>query len=753
MKMEPGRPASPAGGACPDPEPGGPDGPGASRRAPAAPAPRRAVGSPEPAACADAGAGLSAGRAPGLERRQPLAGPEARPESGRALATGPGASYLLPGPAARPDPEPEPEPERQLPELGPLLSWTAEPQDYGLPVFPDSACLRVPGFGHSQHSRPEVDFFPCFPAASVGELTLEVGPEDPDRPSDFSQTCPLTSEPAACPEDGPRLRAVFDALDGDGDGFVRIEDFVQFATVYGAEQVKDLTKYLDPGGLGVISFEDFYRGITAIRNGESDGQLCGVAPAQDEEPPACPDEFDDFVTFEANEVTDSAYMGSESTYSECETFTDEDTSTLVHPELQAEGDADSAGGSAVPSECLDAMEEPGHGALLLLPGRSHLHSQSVVTVIGGEEHFEDYGEGSEAELSLETLCNGEHDCRDPAFLTPSPAKRLSSRKVARYLHQSGALTVEALQDPAPDPVEGMEEDIADKVVFLEKRVSELEKDTAASGEQHSRLRQENLQLVHRANALEEQLKEQELRACEMALEEARRHRELVCRMERERSIEVESLQARLQQLDEENGELRSCTPCLKANIERLEEEKQKLLDEMEELSLRLSDEQENRRKLGDRLSHERHQFQRDKEATQELIEDLRKQLEHLQLFKLEAEQRRGRGSSMGLQEYNSRTRESELEQEVRRLKQDNRNLKEQNDELNGQIINLSIQGAKNLFSTSFSESLAAEISSVSRDELMDAIQKQEEINFRLQDYIDRIIVAIMETNPSILEVK
>lgn len=39
-------------------------------------------------------------------------------------------------------------------------------------------------------------------------------------------------------------------------------------------------------------------------------------------------------------------------------------------------------------------------------------------VIGGEEHFEDYGEGSEAELSPETLCNGELDCEDPAFLTP-----------------------------------------------------------------------------------------------------------------------------------------------------------------------------------------------------------------------------------------------------------------------------------------------------------------------------------------------
>ncbi|XP_044791906.2 rab11 family-interacting protein 3 isoform X1 [Bubalus bubalis] len=772
MKMEPGRPASPAGGPGPDPEPGGPGAPFAPARSPG-------LGPQDPAA------GVDAGRSPGWERRPQRAGRDPDP-----------------------DPDPDSDPDLALPELGPLFSWTMEPEGVG-PAH--SASVRAQDFSRSHHLRGEVDFFPSFAAPEVGDSALELGPGDPDGPSDFSQTHPLTSEPAGCPEDSPRLRAVFDALDGDGDGFVRIEDFVQFATVYGAEQVTDLTRYLDPSGLGVISFEDFYRGIEAIRNGDPDSPLCGVTPAPDEELPACPEEFDDFVTFEANEVTDSAYMGSESTYSECETFTDEDTGTLVPP------------------ECLDATEEPGHGALLLLTGRSHLQGQSVVAVIGGEEHFEDYGEGSEAELSPETLCGGDHGCRDPAFLTPSadplstklhsiltdeafefycsqchrqinrledlsarlndleknsPAKRLSSKKVARHLQQSGALTMEALQDSPPGPVEGMDEDIADKhrssaeppplsslvvwsshlstpaecaclheVVFLEKRVSELEKDTAANGEQHSRLRQENLQLVHRANALEEQLKEQELRACEMVLEETRKQKELLCKMEREKSIEIENLQARLQQLDEENSELRSCTPCLKANIERLEEEKQKLLDEIEELSVRLSDEQENRRKLGDRLSHERHQFQRDKEATQELIEDLRKQLEHLQLFKLEAEQRRGRSSSAGLQEYHSRTRESELEQEVRRLKQDNRSLKEQNDELNGQIINLSIQGARSLFSTAFSESLAAEISSVSRDELMDAIQKQEEINFRLQDYIDRIIVAIMETNPSILEVK
>ncbi|XP_039205854.1 rab11 family-interacting protein 3 isoform X5 [Crotalus tigris] len=563
----------------------------------------------------------------------------------------------------------------------------------------------------------------------------------------------LEEELHGCLEDAPQLQMVFRALDQDDDGFVRIEEFVQFATVYGAEQVKDLIKFLDPTGLGVISFEDFCRGISAIRNGDPDSQLCPMGYTPDDPPPACADEFDDFVTYEANEVTDSAYMGSESTYSECETFTDEDTSTLVHPEMHDEVETDSAVDSTVHSEFMESEETENGSHPHDLSLTTDVNSHSIVTIISGEEHFEDYGEGNEGDLFSESLCNGESGFCSSSFLSLSPNQRVSSKKVARHLHQTGSFSMDNIEQPFQKTSEGLEEDITDKVTFLEKRVSELEKDTVANGEQQSRLKQENLQLVHRANALEEQLKEQEMKSDEILMEEIRKQRDLLSRMEREKSMEIENLQAQLHQLDNENGELRSCVPCLKANIERLEEEKQKLLDEIEDLTVQLTEEQENKRKLGEKLNHERHQFQKDKESTQELIEDLRKQLEHLQLFKLEAEQRRGRSSSVGLQEYNSRARENELEQEIRRLKQDNRILKEQNDELNGQIINLSIQGAKNLFSASFSESLAAEISSVSRDELMEAIQKQEEINFRLQDYIDRIIVAIMETNPSILEVK
>lgn len=48
-----------------------------------------------------------------------------------------------------------------------------------------------------------------------------------------------------------------------------------------------------------------------------------------------------FPLLQQNEVTDSAYLGSESTYSECETFTDEDTGALVPPEMHEDVETDS----------------------------------------------------------------------------------------------------------------------------------------------------------------------------------------------------------------------------------------------------------------------------------------------------------------------------------------------------------------------------------------------------------------------------
>ncbi|XP_051542605.1 rab11 family-interacting protein 3-like isoform X2 [Myxocyprinus asiaticus] len=527
---------------------------------------------------------------------------------------------------------------------------------------------------------------------------------------------PIVSSTAHRDEELSALRAVFQALDQDGDGFVHIEEFIDFARAYGAEQVKDLTRFLDPSGLGVISFEDFHRGISAISSEGSDPdiyktQLSAV------EASGPPEEYDEA------EVSDSAYLGSESAYSECETFTDEDTTALVHPELHEDVETDSG---------IENTLTDGDDRSRFTLG-SDLNGHTLVAVIGGEEeHFEDFGESNNtSDLPLaneeeERMApEGEGDAephpdsplpRPLMLLSPSPSsfpasfqsflqsesleffcthchkqisrledlstrlqllemnsssKRLSSKKAARHLQQSS--TLEVMGGLTQDILDLADRDITDKVLLLEKRVCELENDSLESEEQHARLRQENLTLVHRANALEEQLKEQELRAEENLLVHTRKHRDALNKLQRDRDVEIENLQARLQQLDEENSELRSCVPCLRANIERLEEEKRKLQDEVEDVTDRLNEEIESRCKMSDKLSHERHTNQKEKECTQGLIEDLRKQLEHLQLFKLETEARRGRSSSSGLQEYNTHMRENELEQEIRRLKQVNTN--------------------------------------------------------------------------------
>lgn len=88
--------------------------------------------------------------------------------------------------------------------------------------------------------------------------------------------------------------------------------------------------------------------------------------------------------------------------------------------------------------------------------------------------------------------------------------------------------------------------------------------------------------------------------------------------------------------------------------------------------------------------------------------------------------------------------------------------------------------AKNLFAChTKAQCLAAEIDNASRDEvsapcrrascdacvccstdatlplsqLVDALKEQEEINLRLRQYMDKIILAILDHNPSILEIK
>ncbi|XP_028262980.1 rab11 family-interacting protein 4B isoform X2 [Parambassis ranga] len=339
----------------------------------------------------------------------------------------------------------------------------------------------------------------------------------------------------------------------------------------------------------------------------------------------------------------------------------------------------------------------------------------------------------------------------------SPNRKISSTAFGRQLLHNSNLSSSngSTEDLFRDSIDSCDIDINEKVSSLEKKVAELEHEILVSGDLKSKLKQENTQLVHRVHELEEQLKDQETRAEQNLQERLRRHRESYSKMERDKNTQIELLTNRVKQLDEENSEMSLNLCRLKSQTEKLDEEKQRMTDKLEDTSLRLKDEMDLYRKMMDKLRQNRQQFQKEKEAMQEVIEDLRRELEHLQVFKLETERPgRSRSSSSGLADFNSRTREMELEHEVKRLKQENQKLKEQNEELNGQILSLSLYEAKNLFATQTkAQSLAAEIDNASRDQLMEALKEQEEINLRLRQYMDKIILSILDHNPSILEIK
>ncbi|XP_052455308.1 rab11 family-interacting protein 4B-like [Carassius gibelio] len=341
--------------------------------------------------------------------------------------------------------------------------------------------------------------------------------------------------------------------------------------------------------------------------------------------------------------------------------------------------------------------------------------------------------------------------------TNSPNRKISSAAFGRQLLHNSNLSSSngSTEDLFHDSIDSSETDITEKVSYLDKKVTELENEILMNGDVKSKLKQENIQLVHRINELEEQLKDQEVKAESMMDEELRRHREAYSRLEKDKNTQIELLTNRVYQLEEENGEMAINTNRLKAQTEKLDEERQRLTDKLEDASLRLKDEMDLYNKMMDKLRQNRNEFKRERDTMQELIEDLRRELEHLQIYKVEAERMgHGRRSSISLSEYSTRTRENELEQEVKRLKQENQKLREQNEDLNGQLLSLSLHEAKNLFATQTkAQSLAMEIDHASRDQLMEALKEQEEINFRLRQYMDKIILSILDHNPSILEIK
>uniref|UniRef100_A0A8C5APD8 RAB11 family interacting protein 4 (class II) a n=1 Tax=Gadus morhua TaxID=8049 RepID=A0A8C5APD8_GADMO len=524
-----------------------------------------------------------------------------------------------------------------------------------------------------------------------------------------------------------KLKEVFDACDEHADGFIRVQRFVDLGLRFGqGDEVKTLTKFLDPNAHGKINFKDFCHGVFhpfphAVSHTEP-SYLVSLLRA------GCEDMFEAAVgPYFVPEVRPS--------------FTDNASAILGEEQFEDYGE----GVDLTPSS-------PG-GEETHNTGFSHRGTSSSAGQTPPKMRPLDNNElldvfCSQCCKKVNLLNDLEARLRD--LKASSPNRKMSSRAFGRQLVQSnagvfGGSAASSTEDLLADSMEPC--DITEKVIFLEKKVTELESDRAANGDLKSKLKQENTHLVHRVHELEEEVKDVEVRAEQSLEEELRRHKEAYGRVQREHSAQIELLSNKVQQLEENNQEMKLNVCRLKSQTEKLDQEKQRMTDQLEDSSLQLKDEMELYREVVDQLWLHRHQFHKEKEAMQEVTEDLRRQLERLQLFRLEVEQP---GEGWG----RAQARAREVQLEVKRLQQENHKLRDQNDDLNAQILSLSLYEAKNLLAShTKAQCLAAEIQTATRDELVDAVKEQEENNYRLRQYMDKIILAILDHNPSILEIK
>uniref|UniRef100_A0A8C7YYB3 RAB11 family interacting protein 4 (class II) a n=1 Tax=Oryzias sinensis TaxID=183150 RepID=A0A8C7YYB3_9TELE len=524
-----------------------------------------------------------------------------------------------------------------------------------------------------------------------------------------------------------RLKEVFDVCDEDADGFIRVEHLLDLGLQFGQpDEVKKLTRHLYPNAHGKINFKDFCHAVFAIKGEDSTPLLQGGETPEGS--PAAPS----LLCFWLSLLNGSAsVISGEEQFEDYGEGVDVDfTPSSPCPEEDSHTNAFSDLGSSLPSSGGQTPQKMGQ-----------LYNSDLLDIYCSQ-------------CCKKVNLLNDLEARLKNLKASSPNRKITSTAFGRQLFQAnhsvfGSSQGSSTEDLFADSYDPCDLDITPKVGFLERKVTELESDSLANSDLKSKLKQENTHLVHRVHELEEQVKDSETKTAESLKEEMKRHREAFSKMERDRNSQIDLLFNRVQQLEDENGEMTLNVCRLKSQTEKLDQEKQKISDKLEDTSLRLKDELDLYRKIMDKVWQNRRDFQKEKESTQELVDDLRRELDYLQIFKSEMEHP---GKGKGLSEFSAKT--VEMEHEVRRLKQENFKLHDQNDDLNAQILSLSLYEARNLFSCNTkAQCLAAEIDNASRDELVDALKEQEEINLRLKQYMDKIILAILDHNPSILEIK
>ncbi|XP_059053960.1 rab11 family-interacting protein 4 isoform X1 [Achroia grisella] len=392
--------------------------------------------------------------------------------------------------------------------------------------------------------------------------------------------------------------------------------------------------------------------------------------------------------------------------------------------------------------------------------------------ISDAENFECYGEG-DADAPANNLENGTRSpssnlnrhswTRTSLRRTPpshqenlphrrwgsmrhSGKRQIGSNVLASQLYRSSSFNSSGCGsggEPTDDMYSdvSLEEDVQGlnyKVLLLQQQVTTLADTQSTADERYARAKADNAVLQARLHMLDEQIREIECRCEERIADEQKRCRDAIARVERERDTQQVALNDRLvaaeteaSDLKQEVGRLRGVAETLRANAEISTRAHREAQEQIGELVAQLNAAREAER--------------REREAATATAEMLT-------------------AAKLELQKVTEAPppppdpRLDELRKELTLLRTQNKSLSEAQEELQAQILTRGVEEGRSLLDGVSgplvgTTSLAHELSQMSDDELQKALKEQQDVNVQLRNYIDGILLAIVENYPQLLEVK
>lgn len=569
------------------------------------------------------------------------------------------------------------------------------------------------------------------------------------------------------------LKPVFDACDWGGDGFVLVQDLIDLGKQYSignsGEELELILRKLDDGGNGRISFEEFCFKVQQIFQQEDDVQpsprdrvnsLEVKLPVHQRRMDNSVDTNHNQPLIDLSEISEEnrarSHTDSEGFFEEIDTLSHSTTSTNELEDPKISSPLKNGKYVAPPSSYFAQMKQntniystyPPDGRLPKKKRKNILNLQyrqlSKTSEYQSQElGFEAFGEGEGEDWDESIASEPQPDLLSPDVQLNGNRlpRRISGNHIASRLVQSAKTSLNGSAEEMRagsfhrgsfSESDGDFSFLSDEIKKLSSQLTILKLDQDDHEDKQRRLREENKMFMNKINALEEQLQDQRSKAEKTVQEESQKYRRELQKVQRDHAENIDRLQIKLQEAEGEIQNLKTVEPMLRKEIEQSLEERRQAQQKIEDLHSELIDKEKEIEQLKYKLKFKTDELEREKHERAEEVMILTHEIENLKYMK-----------NAAINQFDEHT---DLLKQIEIMKKENNNLKSAQDDLRNQMLQ-----QNTLIELEKEHNLADELQTADKGHVLDALRAEENENHRLRQYIDQLLILIIQSDPMLLE--